>query len=103
MTRPRRKRNLELEWARHLAEAIILQAIEDVFCSGREEESMEFFKGEGFTDCADVIGMSLYERQKILCLLEKASNNPMQLFKPGTSSTLAKRFIFYPQHPRLQM
>jgi len=103
MTRPSRKRNWELEWARRLAEAIILQAIEDVCIAEREKESMDFFRGDGFTDCADVIGMSLYERQKVLNIVEKASRHSMHRFKSRRSSNFGRKYIFYPQHPRLQM
>jgi hypothetical protein len=57
---------------RRLAEAIILQALEDTWSDDMKWDSMDFFRGEGFEVCADILGMGLDERRKVL-LLAKGS------------------------------
>jgi len=49
-----------------LAETVILQSIEDLFSRNDREESMRFFKGKGFRLFADIAGLGLDERKKIL-------------------------------------
>jgi hypothetical protein len=58
--------------ARRIAEAILFQALQDIWCAKTAKESMEFFGGEGFVDCADVIGMSLDERHEVMLLVKEA-------------------------------
>jgi hypothetical protein len=54
---------------RSLAEAIILQSIEDLWDSRHKDESMEFFRGEGFKICAEIAGLNTSKQLKILRLL----------------------------------
>jgi hypothetical protein len=60
------------KWARSLTEAIVLQTIEDIWLPDRNEESMAFFIGDSFTDCAEILGLTHYERRKILELVRIA-------------------------------
>lgn len=53
----------------HLAEAVILQSLEDLCTQDYAEDSMEFFEGEGFRICADIAGISYSKQNKILHLL----------------------------------
>ena len=52
-----------------LAEAIILQSMEDFWNNAYRQESIEFFKGEGFKVCAEIAGMGHEEQAKVLEML----------------------------------
>jgi len=71
---------------RKLAEAIILQAVEDLWSPVHRKESIEFFTGEGFVICARIVGMGLYEKLRLIQLIKKALQKkdlayPKQFFK----------------------
>jgi hypothetical protein len=51
---------------KHLAEAMILQSMEDFWNASYRDESIEFFKGEGFNTCARMAGMCREDRTKLL-------------------------------------
>jgi hypothetical protein len=57
---------------RKLAEAIILQAIEDLWSPVHRKESIEFFTGEGFVICARVVGMGLYDKLRLIRVIKRA-------------------------------
>ncbi len=52
-----------------LAEAIILQSMEDFWSNAYRQESIEFFKGDGFKVCAEIAGMGHEEQSKVLEML----------------------------------
>jgi hypothetical protein len=54
-----------------LAEAVILQAVEDLWSSAHSKESVEFFEGDGFRHCADLAGMRVVERLKLIRMLRR--------------------------------
>jgi hypothetical protein len=54
-----------------IAEAVILQAVEDLWNSAHSKESVEFFEGEGFKHCADLAGMRVVERLKLIRMLRR--------------------------------
>jgi hypothetical protein len=54
-----------------LAEAIILQSIEDLWSKTNRKKSVEFFAGEGFGLCADMAGMKVVDRLRLLRMLRK--------------------------------
>jgi len=58
--------------SKKIAEAIILQAIEDLWVPVHKKESIEFFAGEGFAICAKLVGMGLYEKLRLIQFLKKA-------------------------------
>jgi hypothetical protein len=58
-----------------LAEAVILQAVEDLWNSAHSKESVEFFEGEGFKHCADLAGMRVVERLKLIRMLRMLNPN----------------------------
>jgi hypothetical protein len=58
--------------AEKIAEAIILQAIEDLWSDVHRQESIEFFTGEGFAICARIAGMGLYEKLKLIQAIKKS-------------------------------
>lgn len=65
------RRDIGKEWARLLAEAVMLQALEDMWCDDGEEVAMAFFRGDGFSDCCDIIGVSSDGRRVIMDMAEK--------------------------------
>jgi hypothetical protein len=54
-----------------LAEAVILQALEDLWSDTYRKDSLEFFEGEGFRQCADLAGMKVVERLKFIRMLRR--------------------------------
>jgi hypothetical protein len=54
---------------KNLAEAVILQSVEDFWISGQRAQSIDFFKGEGFKLYAKMAGLDTVNQMKILCLL----------------------------------
>lgn len=71
-----RTRSFRLE---ALAEAVILQAMEDLWSDIHREKSREFFTGGGFKCFADMAGMGAVERLrliKILGRMNRAKSKP---------------------------
>lgn len=54
---------------KNLAEAIILQSLEDIWNPACRKESIEFFKGDGFKIYAELAGLDYVKRFSILFLL----------------------------------
>jgi len=52
-----------------LAEAVILQSIEDLWSSSHKDESKDFFDGDGFKICAEIAGINSIKQFKFLHLL----------------------------------
>ena len=52
--------------AENLAEAIILQSIEDLWDESQRDGCIAFFTGEDFTMCARIARMSLSDQVKLL-------------------------------------
>ena len=48
-----------------LAEAVILQAMEDLWSDAHREKSIEFFEGDGFKYFASMAGMGAVERLRL--------------------------------------
>lgn len=59
---------------KHLAEAVILQSLEDVWDPDYTSGSMEFFEGDGFKICADIAEINRFKQNKILHLLGGRKN-----------------------------
>ena len=57
--------------ARHLAAAIVLQAIEDLWSPVFRQDSMDFFTGELFRLAAEMSGMSFVDQGALLGILER--------------------------------
>jgi hypothetical protein len=85
---------------RHLAEAIILQSIEDLWDEGQRRDCLRFFRGDGFIVCAETAGLNVSARGRLLGLvnrllrvsklnLHRLENLPLPLFaKEGYKSSL---------------
>jgi hypothetical protein len=52
-----------------LAEAVILQAMEDLWSDTHREKSIEFFEGDGFKYFAGMAGMGAVERLRLVKML----------------------------------
>jgi hypothetical protein len=53
----------------HLAEAIILQSIEDLWDVQQRKYCVAFFEGEGFHLCAGTAGITMFHRRRLLKLI----------------------------------
>src|SRR5208283_529309 len=49
-----------------LAEAILLQSMEDLWIDEEKSDCIDFFGGEGFRICSEIAGMSSDDKVKIL-------------------------------------
>ena len=65
-----------------LAEAIILQAIDDLYDRTEHDMSVEFFTGDGFAECAELAGM---DHERKMGVLEVVSRVVSAAFRPGFS------------------
>jgi hypothetical protein len=54
-----------------LAEAIILQSLEDLWSKTQKNKSLAFFTGEGFHICAEMAGMKVMDRIRLFGLLRE--------------------------------
>lgn len=72
---------------KNLAEAIILQSIEDLWSKTNQKESIEFFMGEGFRQCADMAEMSIVDRLRLMRMLRKVN---AEAFMPRHTQKLAR-------------
>ena len=71
---------------RNLAEAIILQSIEDLWNERLREDCLKFLNGEGFTTCASLAGLNLAEKSKLLELIDgsmKTGNASLRRLRKG--------------------
>ena len=58
------------EQMRGLADAILLQSLEDLWIDEERSNSIDFFSGEGFRVCSEIAGMSSDDKVKILNMVE---------------------------------
>jgi len=54
---------------KELAEGIILQSMEDLWDLKLRKDSIGFFEGKGFTVCAEIAGMNLYDQVRLFNLV----------------------------------
>lgn len=73
---------------RSLAEAIILQSMEDLWDPQHRQQSLDFFSGEGFEICAGMAGLTEGECQEIFKLL----NLKIKKTKLPEPELIGKRF-----------
>ncbi len=67
-----------------LAEAILLQSMEDLWVDEERSACMDFFSGEGFRICSEIAGMSSDDKVKILnMVIDVACQNPGKDKKTG--------------------
>jgi hypothetical protein len=56
-----------------LAEAIILQSVEDLWDTGHADECKSFFQGEGFDICAGIAGIPSEGRSELLQMITRST------------------------------
>ncbi len=74
-----------------LAEAIILQSMEDLSDATYRAESLEFFAGEGFRICAQMAQMKPEAQVKVLELVKNISKIPYSSPKAARVRARARR------------
>jgi hypothetical protein len=57
---------------KHLAEAIILQSIEDLWNRQQKKDCVAFFEGAGFHLCAEMSNMNTFHKKKLLKLISRS-------------------------------
>ena len=76
-----------------LAEGIILQSMEDLWVKQHREDSIAFFKGKDFRDCAEMAEMTTSDQIKLLSIVKNiigTSKENMRL-KPLERPTAKER------------
>ena len=68
-------------FVRHLAEAIILQSIEDLWDEGQKEDCLRFFRGNGFAICAEMAGLNVSARGRLLGLVNRLTERKTRSLK----------------------
>ncbi|MBI5097785.1 MAG: hypothetical protein HZB30_00915 [Nitrospirae bacterium] len=58
----------------NLAEAIILQSLEDIWTPEYNKETREFFSGAGFKICSEIAGLDTMKQFKVLHFIGGKSN-----------------------------
>jgi hypothetical protein len=61
-------------FVKHLAEAIILQSIEDLWDEGQRRDCLRFFGGDGFIVCAEMAGLNVSARGRLLGLVNRLTS-----------------------------
>ncbi len=74
---------------KNLAEAIILQSIEDLWDETQKENSIKFFDGEGFYICAKVAGMGLFEQLRLYNMIKRITKRDREKTKKFLTLTTA--------------
>lgn len=54
-----------------LAEAIILQSMEDLWDEKERDEAVQFLNGSGFSACAEIAGMNFFEQVRLYNMANK--------------------------------
>ncbi len=65
-TKTRLKKKSPRSQIRGLAEAILLQSMEDLWIDEERSDCIDFFSGEGFRICSGIAGMSSDDEVKVL-------------------------------------
>lgn len=73
-----------------LAEAIILQSIEDLWLDKEKSNCLNFFTGEGFHICAKLSGMDFHDKVKVLTLVKNLSDK-MRVRQHGVCGRITRR------------
>lgn len=59
---------------KNLAEAIILQSMEDIWVPAYKDESRDFFRGKGFKICSEIAGLDTIRQYKVINLIGGKGN-----------------------------
>lgn len=67
----------------NLAEAIILQALEDMWNDRYFQDSIKFFMGDGFSVWSYIAGLDVYKQYMILLLASRRLNDSRDMNRRG--------------------
>ena len=84
-----------------LMEGIILQCIADLWMGGEIDACIQFFRGEGFSICANLAGMNLHDQVKVLNLANKIIDLHTAV-RDKQKRTANKKEFFTPAMPGLR-
>src|SRR5208337_2223888 len=90
-SKPSQKRGATV--AKALAEAVILQAIEDMWCEKDKSKRLSFFTGEGFRIYAKMAGMDFRDWIELLNLVKNASNKIQRISESSSGRRVKKRNV----------
>ena len=76
--------------ARALAEAVILQAIEDMWCEKEKSKRLSFFTGESFRIYSKMAGMDFHDWTVLLNLVKNASNKIQRTLESSSGRRMKK-------------
>jgi hypothetical protein len=76
-------RKVATSFVKPLAEAIILQCMEDYIDPEHRNEGIEFFSGEGFVICADIAEINVNERYELIMLMKRATGRSIECEREG--------------------
>ena len=77
---------------KHLAEAIILQSIEDLWDRQQKEDCVAFFAGDGFDLCSGMAGIKMFHRRKLLMLISRSIRLDLDCMENMQEDTLEYSF-----------
>jgi len=83
------KRKEKIMGIKVLAEAIILQSIEDLWDEKQKEDSIRFFDEEGFSICAEIAGMGLFEQLRLYNMVNRITKSEGKKVKKSLTLTAA--------------
>lgn len=75
-----------------LAEAIILQSIEDLWNGQQKEGCVVFFEGEGFYLCSGMAGINMFHRRKLLSLISRSIRRDLACMENMQEDTIEYSF-----------
>ncbi len=73
-----------------LAEAVILQAIEDMWCEKEKSKRLSFFTGESFRIYSKMAGMDFHDWIVLLNLVKNASNEIQRTLESSSRRRMKK-------------
>ena len=77
-----------------LADAILLQSIEDLWTDVERANCIDFFSGEGFRICSEMAGMSSDDKVKILNMVRDIIDQNSIREKKGEGSRAGRREVY---------
>jgi len=77
---------------KHLAEAIILQSIEDLWERQQKEGCVVFFEGEGFSLCSGMAGINMFHKRKLLGLISRSIRRDLACMENMQEDTIEYSF-----------
>lgn len=77
-----------------LAEAIILQSLEDLWSKTQKKKSLAFFTGEDFHICAEIAGMKVMDRIRLFGLLRRLDRRSFDSRHAKNVQLLIKKKVY---------